>query len=152
MERGDVQHTRLMRLSGLSSLTTSEERQAEVCVFSLSLGGATIKSRWTAVLALALLAVFVSVLPASAGPNDLKDEGVGQYTDASVANQVYRRLSRASNPMCTPSTVVAGGCRFGGECLPLRLRPRLRATWRGVFARTSWGSTACSVCSWSRTS
>lgn len=25
--------------------------------------------------------------------------------------------NQASNPMCTPSTVVAGGCRFGGELL-----------------------------------
>jgi hypothetical protein len=45
-----------------------------------------------------------------AGPNDLKDEGVGTYTDPSVASQI----SNFTNPLCTPSTVVPGKCRFGG--------------------------------------
>ena len=63
-----------MRRPRSLSWTTSEARQAEVCVFSISYGGAAMKSRWTAVLALALLAVFASVLPASAGPNDLMNE------------------------------------------------------------------------------
>src|SRR5919197_1260169 len=66
------------------------------------------KSKWTAVLALALLAVLVSVLPASAGPNDLKDEGVGQYTDASVADQVSSFTINRSMVSCGVGTVAAG--------------------------------------------
>jgi len=166
------------------------------------------KSRLTAIMWLAALAVATSVLTAYAGPNDLMDEGVGSYTDPSVGNQIstftinrnmvscgvgtvgasgfsgpfamlmyakdiqYYHVSNAAgtiqaagtmrsitnvggatvedvvhrfvaiavderdsgpdrfdvhamtpfwntgNPMCTPSTVVQGGCRFGGELLP----------------------------------
>jgi hypothetical protein len=39
-------------------------------------------------LSIAPVLVGVCAMVASAGPNDLKDEGVGTYSDASVANQI----------------------------------------------------------------
>ena len=49
-----------------------------------------------------------------AGPNDLKDEGVGTYSDSSVVNQVSNFTINRQMISCGVGTVSGGGIGFSG--------------------------------------
>jgi hypothetical protein len=55
----------------------------------------------------------VGVLLAYAGPNDLHDEGVGTYSDASVANQISNFTINRQMVSCGVGTVAPGGVSTG---------------------------------------
>jgi len=49
-----------------------------------------------------------------AGPNELKDEGVGTYSDSSVVNQVSNFTINRQMISCGVGTVSGGGIGFSG--------------------------------------
>src|SRR5438552_4269109 len=49
-----------------------------------------------------------------AGPNDIRDEGVGTYSDGSVANQISNFTINRQMVSCGVGTVSGGGTGFSG--------------------------------------
>jgi hypothetical protein len=54
-----------------------------------------------------LLLAGISAVPAYGGPNDIMDEGVGTYTDPSVANQISNFTINRQQVSCGVGTVAA---------------------------------------------
>jgi len=61
-----------------------------------------------------LLLAGIWAVPASGGPNDIKDEGVGTYTDASVANQISNFTINRQMVSCGVGTVGVTPTSFTG--------------------------------------